>query len=63
MSEDRKIDGSEAFGPLVRKGCGAGPAILFGGAGEIPLLGHTGDSRLDYRIGFLAHESDLAVIG
>ena len=57
------IDRIEPFGPDVRKGCGAGPKLLFGDSSEIPLMGEVRYNRLDYRIGFLADEGDLVVVG
>jgi hypothetical protein len=53
----------DVFGPDVFRGCGPEPKVLFGDSGEIPLIAEASYNRLDYRIGFLAGEGDLIVIG
>jgi Pre ATP-grasp domain len=62
-SADPGIGRTDHFGPLVHQGCSRSKTVLFGGSGEIPLLADMGINRLDYRIGFLAREGDMVVIG
>ncbi|GAB4356441.1 MAG: hypothetical protein Kow0026_16220 [Oricola sp.] len=57
------IGNADPFGPGVFKGCGPEPKVLFGDSGEIPFLAEASCNRLDYRLGFLAGEGDLVVIG
>lgn len=58
-----RIDDVRAFGPGVVQGCGAGTGVWFGDTAEIPLLGLNLHKRFDYRLGWLASEGDIVVIG
>lgn len=51
------------FGPDVRIGYGGQRCVIFGDNGEIPLLLQRRHSRLDYRLGFLAGDGDIVVVG
>lgn len=58
-----RIDDVQTFGPDVVKGCGDGPALWFGDTAEIPLMGRNSVKRFDYRLGWLAADGDIIVIG
>ena len=58
-----RIDDTEMFGPGVVMGCGNGPALWFGDTAEIPLQGRNPVKRFDYRLGWLAADGDIIVIG
>jgi len=60
---DPRIDDLSAFGAGVHKGIGAGPCVWFGDTAEIPLLGLNLGKRFDYRLAWLAQDSDIVVIG
>jgi hypothetical protein len=57
------IGKTDWFGPLVHRGFARAPAILFGDNREIALMAETGASALDYRMGYLAGEGDLVIVG
>lgn len=57
------IDDVQTFGPDVVKGWGNGPALWFGDTAEIPLQGRNPAKRFDYRLGWLAADGDIVVIG
>lgn len=58
-----RIDDVQVFGSGVVKGCGKGPALWFGDTAEIPLQGRNPVKRFDYRLGWLAADGDIIVIG
>lgn len=58
-----RINDVQTFGPDVVKGCGDGPALWFGDTAEIPLMGRNPLKRFDYRLGWLAADGDIVVIG
>jgi len=60
---DPRIGVLPPFGTGVRKGIGAGPSVWFGDTAEIPLLGLNTRKRFDYRLGWLAQDRDVVVIG
>lgn len=51
------------FGPDVAAGIGPGPALLIEDHSAIALAPKCADSRLEYRILFLAGDGDMAVVG
>ena len=58
-----RIDDIEVFGSGVDTGCGSGPGLWFGDTAEIPLMGRNPVKRFDYRLGWLAADGDIVVIG
>lgn len=58
-----RIDDIEMFGSGVIKGCGSGPGLWFGDTAEISLMDRNPDKRFDYRLGWLAADGDIVVIG
>jgi len=62
-SQEPRISDISAFGERVRSGFGDGAAVLIGDTGEIPLMIDTGRHHLDYRLGWLARNGDLVLIG
>ena len=62
-AEDPRIDDLSPFGAGVHQGIGEGPCIWFGDTAEIPLLAQSSLKRFDYRIGWLAQDRDVVVIG
>jgi len=62
-AEFPKIDDLLPFGPGVHKSVGAGPCVWFGDTAEIPLLAQSRRVRVDYRMGWLAENTDIIVIG
>jgi hypothetical protein len=58
-----RIEDVQMFGPGVVKGCGSGPGLWFGDTAEIPLMGRNPGKRFDYRMGWLAADGDIVVIG
>ena len=58
-----RIGDVSAFGPGVHIGFGDGPAIILGDTGEIPLMIAAGRHHVDYRLGWLARNGDLVIIG
>jgi hypothetical protein len=63
LSEQPKLGVLPPFGADVRMGFGDGRRVIFGDNGEIPLLLQKRPSRLDYRMGFLAGDGDVVVVG
>ncbi len=61
--EDPRIDNLSPFGASVRKGTGKGPCVWFGDTAEIPLMSQNPRIRFDYRLGWLAQDHDIVVIG
>lgn len=62
-ASDPRIGDLSRFGAGVRKGIGAGPCVWFGDTAEIPLLADNPGKRFDYRLGWLAQDRDVVVIG
>ena len=62
-ASDPRIGDLSRFGPGVRRGIGAGPSVWFGDTAEIPLLAAHPGKRFDYRLGWLAQDRDVVVIG
>ena len=63
LAEEPRLGDVSVFGPDVKCGIGAGPAVLFGDTREIALLSEGFYTRYDYRIGWLADSGDAVVIG
>jgi hypothetical protein len=61
--EEPRIGDTGVFAPHARIGWGGGMAILIGDAAEIPLMIGMGGHHLDYRMGWLARDGDLVVVG
>lgn len=61
-AENSRLDRTAVFGADVQKGCGKGPAIIFGDSSEIPLVSHADGHQLEYRMGYLANDGDLMII-
>jgi len=58
-----QIDDTEVFGSGVVTGCGNGPGVWFGDIAEIPLMGRNPAKRFDSRLGWLADDGNIVVIG
>lgn len=61
-SDDPELFRTAIFGADVAKGCGQGPAIIFGDSSEIPLLSREDGRWLEYRMGYLADAGDLMIV-
>ena len=62
-NDEPRIGDITAFDEHVRIGFGDRPAILIGDTGEIPLMLEFERHRIDYRIGWLARDGDLVLVG
>jgi len=62
-ADDPRIDDLSPFGAGVCKGIGKGPCAWFGDTAEIPLMAQNPQIRFDYRLGWLAQDRDIVVIG
>ncbi|MHA6262356.1 preATP grasp domain-containing protein [Arenibacterium sp. CAU 1754] len=60
---DPRIGDVSGFGDRVHIGHGNAASILIGDTAEIPLLMTVGRGQLDYRLGWLARDGDLVLVG
>ncbi len=62
LAAEPALRSSGDFGAGVHQGCAAGPAIIIGDQSVIPLFARASQSRLDYRMAWLAQDGDAVIV-